>query len=253
MACESSGPLLHGYLDGELDLVRALEFEEHLKTCADCAAELREQQVIRQSLRSSNLYERAPETLQSRIRARLQAGDVQRKVVPMPRRSLLAWFAAAAAVVFAFVLGGRLIPLLGTGQQTNLIAREIVAGHIRSLQPGHLFDVQSTDQHTVKPWFDGKIDFAPPVVDLASQGFPLVGGRLDYVDGRPVAALVYRRRLHYINVFIWPSTERQNAPAALQVREGYNILHWTQGGMTFWAVSDLAGDELKTFAGLLRK
>lgn len=252
MACESNGPLLHGYLDGELDLVRALEFEEHLKTCADCAAELREQQVMRQSLRSSNLYERAPETLQSRIRSQLQAGDVRRKVVPMPRRSVLAWFAAAAAVIFAFILGGRLIPLLGTGQQ-NLVAQEIVASHIRSLQPGHLFDVQSTGQHTVKPWFDGKIDFAPPVVDLASEGFPLVGGRLDYVDGRPVAALVYRRRLHYINVFIWPSAEGQNAPAAVQVREGYNILHWTQGRMTFWAVSDLAGDELKTFAGLLRK
>ncbi|HLV95337.1 MAG TPA: anti-sigma factor [Candidatus Acidoferrales bacterium] len=253
MACEGNGPLLHGYLDGELDLVRTLEFEEHLKTCADCAAELREQQVIRQSLRSSNLYERAPETLQSRIRAPLQAGDVQRKVVPIPRRSVLAWFAAAAAVVFAFILGGRLIPQLGTGQQTNLIAQEIVASHIRSLQPGHLFDVQSTDQHTVKPWFDGKIDFAPPVVDLASEGFPLVGGRLDYVDGRPVSALVYRRRLHYINVFIWPSAEGQNATAAVQVREGYNILHWTRGGMTFWAVSDLAGDELKTFADLLRK
>ncbi len=253
MACEGNGPLLHGYLDGELDLVRALEFEEHLKTCADCAAELREQQVMRQSLRSSNLYERAPETLQSRIRAQLQAGDVQRKVVPTPRRSVLAWFAAAAAVVFAFILGGRLIPQLGTGQQTNLIAREIVASHIRSLQPGHLFDVQSTDQHTVKPWFDGKIDFAPPVVDLASEGFPLAGGRLDYVDGRPVSALVYRRRLHYINVFIWPSAAGQSAPAALQVREGYNILHWTHGGMTFWVVSDLGGDELRTFVGLVRK
>ena len=253
MACESNGRLLHGYLDGELDLVRTVEFEEHLKVCADCAADIREQQVMRQSLRSSNLYERAPEKLRSRIRAEVSGDSVQRKIIPMSRRSALAWFAAAAAIVIAFILGGRLIPQMGTQRQTNLIAQEIVSSHIRSLQPGHLFDVQSTDQHTVKPWFDGKIDFAPPVVDLTPEGFPLVGGRLDYVDGRSVSALVYRRRLHYINLFVWPSAGSESTPTALQVREGYNILHWAQSGMTFWAVSDLAGDELQTLAALLRK
>jgi anti-sigma factor RsiW len=253
VACKSNERLLHGYLDGELDIVRTVEFEEHLKTCADCDAELREQQIMRQSLRSSSLYERAPEHLRVRIRAEIPSGDVRRKVTSMQRRSVVTWLAAAAAIVAAFILGGRLIPQMGSQRQTNLIAEEIVSSHIRSLEPGHLFDVQSTDQHTVKPWFDGKLDFAPPVIDLASEGFPLVGGRLDYVDGRPVAALVYRRRLHYINVFVWPSTEGQKVPAGLQVREGYNILHWTQNGMTFWVVSDLAGDELQTFAGLLRK
>lgn len=253
MACESNGTLLHGYLDGELDLVRALEFEEHMKTCVDCATELREQQIMRQSLRSSNLYERAPERLRSRVAAGLPGSDIQRKFMPMRHPSVVRWLATAATIVVAFVLGGRLIPQMGSQRQTNLIAQEIVAGHIRSLQPGHLFDVQSTDQHTVKPWFDGKLDFAPPVVDLAPEGFPLVGGRLDYVDGRPVAALVYRRRLHFINLFVWPSTGSQIAPPALQVREGYNIFHWAQSGMTFWAVSDLGSDELRTFAGLLQK
>lgn len=135
----------------------------------------------------------------------------------------------------------------------EMITREIVAGHVRSLMANHLSDVTSTDQHTVKPWFDGKLDFAPPVVNLASAGFPLVGGRLDFVDGRPVAALVYQRRLHFINLFIWPSTERQESSVVLQSREGYNILHWTRGGMTFWAISDVSADDLRSFAELLKK
>jgi anti-sigma factor RsiW len=255
VACESEGRLLQGYFDGELDLVRTVEFEEHLKICPDCAGELREQQVMRQSLRSSNLYERAPESLRARIHAELPSPKVQPKVIPMRRRPVLRWLATAAAIVIAFVVGARVIPNIGSQGQADLLAQEIVASHIRSLQPGHLYDVQSTDQHTVKPWFDGKLDFAPPVVDLAPSGFPLVGGRLDYADGRPVAALVYQRRLHYINLFVWPSTEGQNARADSQVqaREGYNILHWTQGGMALWAVSDLAGDELQTFMALFRK
>jgi anti-sigma factor RsiW len=226
-------------LDGELDLVRAVDFEEHLKSCADCAGELREQQIMRQSLRSSNLYERAPASLQSRIRAALPGAKPQAKVIPIRRRSVLTWLAAAAAIVIAFVSGARLVPDIGGRRQADLVAQEIVASHIRSLQPGHLFDVQSTDQHTVKPWFDGKLDFAPPVVD--------------YVNGRPVAALVYQRRLHYINIFVWPSAESESAPLASQVRQGYNILCWTQSGMTFWAVSDLGRDELQTFVTLLRK
>jgi anti-sigma factor RsiW len=262
VACESNGLLLDGYLDGELDLVRSVDFEEHLKTCGDCAGELRKRQILRQSLRSANLYERAPESLRSRILAELPGGQTrggaqvqpaQRKLIPMPRRAALNWLAAAAAIVIALFVGAKLIPNIGGQRQTDLLAQEVLASHIRSLQPGHLLDVQSTDQHTVKPWFDGKLDFAPPVVDFAQEGFPLVGGRLDYADGRPVAALVYGRRLHYINLFIWPSTEAHHAPLALQEREGYNILYWTQGGMTFWAISDVAGDDLQTFVALLRK
>jgi anti-sigma factor RsiW len=250
VACESNARLLHGYFDGELDLIRTVEFEEHLKVCPDCASELRDQQVMRRSFRSSNLYERAPETLRAHIRASLPGGTAEVKVVPTRRRYVLAWFSAAAAVLIGAIVGTSVIT---SGPAQNLLAQEIVASHIRSLQPGHLFDVESTDQHTVKPWFDGRIDFAPPVVDLAPSGFPLVGGRLDYVNGRPVAALVYQRRLHYINLFVWPSTGRQEAPAPVEAREGYNILHWTQDGMTFWAVSDVAGDDLGTLVALFRK
>jgi anti-sigma factor RsiW len=163
------------------------------------------------------------------------------------------WLAVAAAILIAVILGARIVPDMLSRQQAAALTEQVLAGHIRSLQPGHLFDVQSTDQHTVKPWFDGKIDFAPPVTDFASSGFPLVGGRLDYLDRRPVAALVYQRRLHYINVFIWPATGPQSAGAAAQTRQGYNIVHWNKGGMTFWAASDLAMDELQDFVALLQK
>ena len=256
VACESNGRLLHGYLDGELDIVRAVEFEEHLKTCPDCAGELREQQNLRQSLRSSNLYERAPASLRSRIRAELPGGhaqNVQRKLIPMPRRAVFNWLAAAAAIVAALFVGAKVVPNIVRQHQTDLLAQEMVASHIRSLQPGHLFDVQSTDQHTVKPWFDGKLDFAPPVVDLAPAGFPLVGGRLDYVDGRPVAALVYGRQKHLINVFVWPAESSPTELPGIQTIQGYNLVFWWRDGMYFCAASDLNIAELREFVQLLER
>jgi len=169
VACENNERLLRGYFDGELDLVRNLEFEEHLKTCPDCAQELRDQQALRNSLRAANLYERAPESLRNRIRAALPA-EARSQPIAMPRRPVLEWLAVAAAILIAVFLGAKVLPNIG-GQKQNLVAQEIVASHIRSMQPGHLYDVESTDQHTVKPWFDGKLDFAPPVMDLKDQGF----------------------------------------------------------------------------------
>ena len=128
---------------------------------------------------------------------------------------------------------------------------EVVSSHVRSLQVNHLADVASSDQHTVKPWFSGKLNFSPPVVDLASQGFVLVGGRLDYRDGRPVAALVFRLNLHPINLYIWPSTGNEEAPR-IGEQEGYHVLHWNMDGMEYWAVSDVADSDLKNFSELLR-
>jgi anti-sigma factor (TIGR02949 family) len=256
VVCESNGRLLHGYLDGELDAVRAVEFEEHLKACPECAGELREQQNLRQSLRSANLYERAPESLRSRIRAEFagdQTQNVQRKPIPMPRRAIFNWLAAAAVIAVAIFVGGKVVPEVVRQRQMDLLAQEMVSSHIRSLQPGHLFDVQSTDQHTVKPWFDGKLDFAPPVVDLAPEGFPLIGGRLDYADGRPVAALIYGRQKHLINVFVWPAESSTAELPGIQTIQGYNLVFWWRDGMDFCAASDLNIDELREFVHLLQR
>jgi anti-sigma factor RsiW len=243
-------PLLHAYLDGELDLLRSLEFEEHLKTCPDCAQELWTQQTMRQGLRSANLYHRAPAALEARIRAALPQ---EKKVVEMPRRNLWNWLAVAAAILVALGLTWRMLPSFLGRSQTDLLAQEVVASHIRSLQPGHLLDVESTDQHTVKPWFDGKIDFSPPVKDFAEDGFPLIGGRLDYIDHRPAAALVYQRHKHMINVYVWPEEDVRDKPVRLEASEGYNIAFWEHGGMYFCAVSDLNTGELQQFTQLLRQ
>jgi len=252
VTCENNQRLLQAYLDGELDLVRSVEFEEHLETCPDCAAELREQQALRQSLRTSNLYERAPAGLRARIQAELPAGKVKAKPIPIPRRPALEWFAVAAATLIAVFVGARMIPNIVGRRQTDLLADEILASHIRSLQPGHLYDVESTDQHTVKPWFDGKLDFSPPVVDLASDGFPLVGGRLDYIGERDVAALIYQRRKHFINVFVWPEPVGSSSTQTTESRQGYNIIRWSRGGFQFWAVSDVNASDLAGFVQLLQ-
>jgi anti-sigma factor RsiW len=249
VAPDNYSSLMHGYLDGELDLVRSLDFEEHLKSCPDCAQELWTQRTLREAFHSAHLYERAPEGLEARIRAAL---SLQSKVVEMPRRHLWNWMAVAAAIILVLFLSWRMLPGLMGQSQAEMLAQEVVASHIRSLQPGHLMDVESTDQHTVKPWFNGKIDFSPPVKDLAADGFPLIGGRLDYVDQRPAAALVYQRNKHLINVYVWPGAEKEDMAARIEAKQGYNIVFWQRGGMYFCAVSDLNSTELQQLAQLLQ-
>jgi len=248
MAPDNYAGLLHAYLDGELDLVRSLDFEEHMKSCPDCAQELWTQRTMRDAFRSANLYERAPAGLEARIRAALPA---ESKVVEMPRRQLWNWAAVAAAIILVFVFSWRMLPGLMGPRHSELLAEEVVASHIRSLQPGHLMDVESTDQHTVKPWFNGKIDFSPPVKDFAEDGFPLIGGRLDYIDQRPAAALVYQRHKHLINLYVWPEAEHKGTAARVESRQGYNIVFWQRGGMYFCAVSDLNSAELQEFVRLV--
>jgi anti-sigma factor RsiW len=260
VACEDKNLMLHAYSDGELDLVRSLEIEEHLKTCTACAAELRAQQVLRNKIRSANLYHRAPDALRTRIitaaggTASVNRGQGRAAVSPirvLRERRVFEWFAVAAAILIALALGIRMIPGALNSRSGDLVAEELVASHIRSLQPGHLMDVVSTDQHTVKPWFDGKLDFAPPVRDFASQGYPLIGGRLDYVGRRNVAALVYQLRKHYINVFVWPDDGRQaNLPDSTS-RQGYNVICRTSGGMRLCGVTDANADDLREFMQLL--
>ena len=265
MACEDKSSMLHAYLDGELDLGRSIDFEDHLKSCAGCAEELRSLRELRRGIGSHPLYHGAPPDLAAKVRIGVglaPAAVVNRRAIhddraALPGRRLVEWLAIAAAVLIAVWVGTRLSPRIPAPGAPNVFAEEIVASHIRSLQPGHLFDVESTDQHTVKPWFDGKLDFAPPVRDLAAQGYPLIGGRLDYVGGRDVAALVYQRRKHIINVFVWPASSGDAAETPGAIREqsldGYNLIRWRQGDMDLCAVSDVSADDLRDFAGLLQQ
>jgi len=240
-------------VDGELDLVRQMEIETHLKSCPACAAAYEEHRALQSALRGGSLRYRAPTQLEARVRAAVGAART-RTPGEMPRRvawgSPLRWLAAAAAIVLAVFLGWKILPSWRSGDEQ--LAREVVAGHVRSLLASHLLDVPSSDQHTVKPWFAGKLDFSPPVGDFKEQGFELIGGRLDYLDRRAVAALVYRRRQHTINLFVWPAPGGAETSEAALSQQGYNLIHWTLAGMDFWAVSDLNASELAQFAGLVR-
>lgn len=268
MACPDNALLLHAYLDGELDLIHSLELEEHLKACAACTQELLSQQTLRKAMQASNLRQRAPRGLEERIRAGIsaeapagqsaetKAGAQRVEIISAkryPGKRVFEWLAVAAAVLIVAAIGVRMAPGIVGDREADLLTQEIVASHIRSLQPGHLFDVESTDQHTVKPWFDGKLDFSPPVRDEADQGFPLVGGRLDYIGRQDAAALVYQRHKHVINVFVWPEDSKMGKLPGLQSREGYNVVFWRQEGMEFCAVSDVNASELQQFTQLLQR
>ena len=251
MGCELTQTVLHGYMDGELDAARAADFERHLISCADCVAVLEANESVRSSIQRAGLYERAPRALRQKIQAQI-GGATQASVIPIPKPAMWRWLAIAATVLLALFLGWRL-PSLLPGNSENALAAAIVDAHLRSLQPGHLEDVVSTDQHTVKPWFDGKLDFAPPVRDFANEGFPLRGGRLDVVRGRTVAVLVYARRKHLVNVFVWPTTpttEADSEPVS-GTQLGYHWIDWRKSGMEMCAVSDVSRDDLADLQRLL--
>jgi mycothiol system anti-sigma-R factor len=243
--------MIHGYLDGELDAVRAAEFERHLEQCPECVTALESQESLRSSLQRAELYEKAPAELRQKVLSSLRpaAGPIP-FVAPRRRAAVGQWLAIAAVLLLLLYSGWRLFPGLGQKNDQTALAAQIVDAHLRSLEPGHLTDVISTDQHTVKPWFDGKLDFAPPVQDFAADGFPLTGGRLDVVGGRTVAALVYGRRKHFVNVFIWPSNN-PDAPPSSGAQQGYHWITWQKNGMAYWAVSDTAAADLDELQRLL--
>ena len=246
MNCNLAQHVLHGYLDGELDAAGAADFERHLAGCKVCVAELEAQEALRGSLKRAQLFEKAPAGLREQFQAKKQIAEM-----PVRRRESDAWkwLAAAAALVLLLYGTWRTFPgFVGDGRETRLSA-QLVDEHIRSLQPGHLNDVVSSDQHTVKPWFDGKLDFSPEVRDFAAQGFPLQGGRLEVVEGRSVAALVYGRRKHIINVFLWPSAEGGKSMQSGS-RQGYNWIRWNNGNFEMWAVSDVNSAELRELRDL---
>ena len=248
MSCQETQGLINGYVDGELDLVRSLEIERHIEGCESCSRAYQTQQDLKRALQAAPLRFHAPQDLRRRIRSWLRKADEP----ALGRRAFLwlpTWRWAGAVAVLAFV--GVMSWNLGRNSRApsgdELVAQEVIDSHVRSLMADHLADVPSSDQHTVKPWFNGKLDFSPPVKDLAKEGFPLVGGRLDYLENRPVAALVYQQRKHFINLFIWPSKETDSQPAASASLQGYHLVHWSQSGMTFWAVSDVNEAELMQF------
>jgi len=254
VSCEMTHSVLHGYLDGELDAARAAEFERHLHSCPQCVTELEAQESLRSTIQNAGLRERAPEKIRRNLHAKLGGAPAETKrIAPIRPRSSIRptwWLTLAAAAVFVIVLGSRLLPNLSQDRGGNEMAAAIVDAHLRSLQPGHLEDVISTDQHTVKPWFDGRIDFAPPVHDFVSDGFPLQGGRLDIVRGKTVAVLVYGRRKHIINVFIWPTSE-PDLSAQQGSQLGYNWIDWRKGGMEFSAISDASTSDLLALQKLI--
>jgi len=239
MSCEEIEVLLNAYLDGELDLVRSLEIEKHLEGCPACTQTVENHRTLGNAMRASLPYYSAPRQLESRIRSAL----------PRTRRMNWPWLAIAAGLLIAGVFVDRSVRF---DSGPKLVAQEVLDSHLRSLMPGHLADVQSSDRHTVKPWFAGKLDFSPPVSDFAGQGFPLTGGRLDSVNGRTVAVLIYQRRQHVINAYVWPSPGSSNTPVASSALQGYNLLNWTHAGFHWWLTSDLNTVELETLANLLR-
>jgi anti-sigma factor RsiW len=261
VSCKLTQRFVPGYVDGELDLSRTIEMETHLQVCAECAGELARQQALRAALQRGSLAFAAPEGLRERIQSSLrssapaeaaerasgwQAFQFLRPLL------LLRWAGAFAVLALCAVTAWQFVPGLRGPTSDQRLAAEVFSSHVRSLEGNHLMDVVSTDQHTVKPWFDGKLDFSPPVEDLASDDFPLVGGRLDYLESREVAALVYQRRKHFINLFVWPDAAGSGSTQTLDPRQGYNMTRWSRGGFQFWAVSDVSATDLVEFVRLLQ-
>jgi anti-sigma factor RsiW len=250
--CDDAVSLVHGYVDGELDLTNALALERHLAQCAACARRYENVRTLSSVLRDGAPYYEASPALQRRVRRALHQSSESRGLGRLLPRLSWGWVAAAgAAAILVVVWTGGLLPQFTAGTINARIGQEVIASHVRSLMAGHLTDVLSSDQHTVKPWFAGKLDFSPTVKDLAAEGFPLVGGRLDYIERRPVAALVYRRRKHTINLFVWPEQSAPSPSQSESTPRGYNLVNWNENGMTYWAVSDLDATELAEFAKLV--
>jgi anti-sigma factor RsiW len=241
MTCEEADVLLHALIDDELDAGHAHEVESHAANCARCASELRRQRELRRLLAAADLRFRAPPGLSRRIEQKLH---LTRPLAP-DRRAMLKGFAMGS--VMSAALAASLVLFVSPGEQDQQNLGDVVSAHLRSLQGEHLTDVQTSDQHVVRPWFNGRLDLAPPVIDLTAQDFALVGGRLDYIDGRPVAAIVYKRRQHVINLFVSKHSGSAPEPVSLKTVQGYNVLRWADQDLEFMAVSDLNSTELKEF------
>lgn len=241
MNCSVAQQMFGAYLDGELDASSELQLRLHLSECAFCVAGVERLRMRGSMIRRGGLRYGTPAELEQRIRKSI--GTKHRRW-----SNWQSWGAAAAAILLA---SGLSIQVAQHSAAENRVAQEVISSHVRAMMTGHTTDVASTDRHTVKPWFSGRIDFSPPVSNWVTRGFPLIGGRLDYLDGRAVAALVYQRRGHLIDLFIWPARSVDVA-ARDHSWNGFNVIRWTAGGMSFAAVSDLNETELGQFRSLVK-
>jgi anti-sigma factor RsiW len=271
MTCDEAIKLMDGYLDGELDPIANQTIEQHLRECQKCDEAYKTHSALIRSIGKATPYYKAPSGLRERIQASLREEIAERsprsvsRNIPSRLQSKLSewravlfgtqwnWLALAAAIVLAAIIAFNLVPRLQRPGADQFLATQLIASHVRSLMANHLTDVASSDQHTVKPWLDAKLDFAPAVVDLGSEGFPLLGGRLDYLENRPVAALVYQRRKHFINLFVWPAESGSPNRTNTITRQGYQLLHWVDSDFNYWAVSDVSNNDLQAFKQVFEK
>src|SRR6266566_1961442 len=256
---------MDAYLDGELDPITSQKVEQHLRDCPKCEQAYETETAMAHAISQAAPYYKAPPELRERIQVSLReaiGAPASRAATadesfPVRRPEAVRrgvffempwnWLALAAAIAVAAIVASSLLPRLRQPGPEQFLATQLIASHVRSLMADHLTDVASSDQHTVKPWLDIKLDFAPAVVDLSGGGFPLIGGRLDYLDNRPVAALVYQRRKHFINLFIWPAEPDATRATKAMSRQGYQLLHWVDSDFNYWAVSDVNEKDLQAF------
>jgi anti-sigma factor RsiW len=265
MNCDEATKLMDGYSDGELDPITSETIEQHLRGCGRCDQAYKMHGSLIRAIGNAIPYFNAPAELRERIRSSLReetAGQPMRNGVPGAQvllnkkqpesRSILSeipwnWLGLAAAIILAAIIAFNVVPRSQRAGPDQFLATQLIASHVRSLMADHLTDVASSDQHTVKPWLDAKLDFAPAVVDLSEKGFSLIGGRLDYLDNRPVAALIYERGKHFINLFVWPAGSNTIGATKAMSRQGYQLLHWVDSDFNYWAVSDVNANDLQTF------
>lgn len=245
MDCAQVRTVIEYYADGEVDALTGAAIERHLERCAGCQGALERLRALSLLIKEAAPYHTVPDRLARQVRA-----SVQEQGAPSRQAAgtWWGWLRPATLVAATAAVTWIVAPQLKRPPATELLAEAVISSHSRATLTGHGADVASSERHTVKPWLSSKLDFSPPVANLEAEGFPLVGARLDYVDRRPVAVLVYRRRQHVIDLFVWPDDE-PSAPTSLALsKRGYQVLHWTDRGMRFWAISDLNAAELKTFA-----
>jgi anti-sigma factor RsiW len=247
MRCEEIRPRLDAYVDGEIAEPERVLLREHLAECPECGPEAAALARLHGGIRHAAPVYRAPAALRSQIRAALRTEVMENAPAARPAPG---WLAYAASILIAVAIGSGGTLLVTGERQGDAVASELIDSHLRSLLGNHLTDVASSDQHTVKPWFAGKSDVAPPAFDLAGEGFPLIGGRLDVIAGKPTPALVYRRREHVINLFVLPAWRGDLGMTS--TRHGYSLRHWNEGDLGFWAASDAAPAELAEFERVFR-